>query len=240
MMRWDVEWFRVLPVVVAVAVAGTGCATNSASFWSRSNLDGVAAVDRVLVLPRMDGPAFTKNRRNGFEVGVRNRLAACGVEAKVVHEDALDLHPEERIAEQVRAFHASSVLILEHAGGTVGLNRPSEQLVQMKLLDVASGRLFWTARSHVVVDNGYDSDNPKFGVQFATGLVSKLRVDRVLTRCPPPGSEWPAVAVRALDDGEPLPDADCVEKRQSILAEAADIADKGERTRMIQSAPRCN
>jgi hypothetical protein len=101
-----------------------------------------------------------------------------------------------------------------------------QMLFTLRMFDSRSAIVTWQARSefNFVTGNGLVNDERSIRV-LATGIVTQLRDDGVLNRCP----------AKTIDPET----AECLAERRRTLQEAAQLQDAAARVRMIQFAPVC-
>jgi hypothetical protein len=187
-------------IVAVLAASQPACpsgATTTTRFNSRVVVAHAAPVKRLLVFESVERPGFGHDMHQGFVVALTKRLSMCGVTARLLQADASEVDPAARVAKNIQEFQADAVLLIRGAGGSVvnGGSGGSELIFELKLIETASQRMTWQAKSEFV-RSGTDSFNntdrdTDSGATFGTSIVSRLRDDRVLTECPALPTGWP-------------------------------------------------
>lgn len=240
--EWDCASSHARGVMRALMVGASVCAcVNSpitTKYETTTDLKSAAPVTRLVVFGIPQSPGFGEAMNRGFELGLRSRLAVCRVALSIMHTDALDLDAEAHLAIEIATFRASSTLSIMADGGAIHRDTYASTLwFKLKLADVGSSRVAWTAAATFEVTvNGLSNDQSS-GARFATSIVSQLRDDGVLTHCPPPSVPWPKL--RWPDKVEPDPVLDCRVARRNFLFEAKQIEDKDERREKLKALPTC-
>lgn len=197
-----------------IGLGGLAACSPQATLRSSASPNGTEPITRLVVYSDIESPAMTHVASTAFEAGMVRRLAACGVEARIVSADRMDLTPPEaRVEAALARLEASAVMNVKATGGEVG--DPSLLYITLDLTDVRTRERTWVAGASAYF-SASDTAGARDGAAFATLLVTRLRDDGVLTHCKP-GETYPgcfddlrqalAARQRAVDPGaaEPLP-----------------------------------
>lgn len=172
-------------VLVCVAV---GCVSATTTVESRVNLQGAQPVERLVVVLQLE---LAEALRSGFEAGLMDRFTACRIESRLWTSGAVDPETQLPISSGAiaRDIEATTTMSITSAGGIVqpiGLGATKRALAfNLNVVDVRSHNMIWQARSQFSVRTGLFSDEQGEGYRVATSIVSRLRDDGVLARCPP-------------------------------------------------------
>lgn len=188
-------------IAVVLAASQPACApgvTTSTRFNSRVDVANAAPVKRLLVFESVERPGFGHDMHLGFVAALTKRLSMCGVTARLLQAESSDPDPAARVAKNIQEFQADALLLIRGAGGSVvhgDGNTDSALIFELKLIETASQRMTWHAKSQFVRSgiasiNDTDRDIDS-GASFGTSIVSRLRDDHVLTGCPALPAGWP-------------------------------------------------
>jgi len=190
-------------IAVVLAASQSACTpgvTTTTRFNSRVEVANAAPVKRLVVFESVERPGFGHDMHLGFVVALTKRLSTCGVTARLLQAESSDLDPAARVASNIQEFQADAVLLIRAAGGSVVNDRSdgntdSALIFELKLIETASQRMTWQAKSQFTHSGGASINNTDndidSGASFGTSIVSRLRDDRVLTGCPAPPAGWP-------------------------------------------------
>jgi len=167
-------------------------------------VDGAEPLTRLVVYEDLEGPAVTHAASTEFARDVVQRLATCGVAARVVAKDRMDPTPTERRVEAALArLDAHAVLIVQATGGEVG-ERTSGLRVKLNLSEIGAALPTWEASASTF----FSEDDAGAGAAVSTLIITRLRDDGVLTRCRP-DEAYPGCREdrhhRQQRDGTPVP-----------------------------------
>lgn len=191
-----------------------------------------APIERLLIIAAEEG-AFTGPLLDGFQDALANRLGMCRVVPSILPRDPMALDFDDRVSAVVKQFQPNAILMVRYQGGDLATSDAGvtgKLSFELEILDATSDRQTWLGTSMLDVHVGGDwSIYAEAGSVFATGVVSRLRDDGVLMRCPARGDGWPEIA---------RPPG-CLRQRQRIFQEAAKAWDQELRAAKLRTAPSC-
>jgi hypothetical protein len=152
-----------------------------------------------------------------FEVGLTKRLAACQVASTILEHDPMALDAADDLRTAMKEFQPTTLMAISKAAGNLIVNGTTTLSTNFEVFEAKSETVIWAASTIARVSDAASA------TAFATRVITRLRDDGVLTRCPL-GESYPG----------------CREDRRQALAEANQLKDKLDRIGAVEAAPRCD
>jgi hypothetical protein len=180
--------FRKTIALASLAALLGGCASGHATFNTKTQMDGVPPIKKLMVYLNVKSRAFDGPLRTSFIDTVRARLLSCGVEVAVLEYDPLELDMKKKAMDTTAAFGPDATLFMVRDGGnlTQGNGGLMGQLYfDLKAFEKSSSRQVWTARlSYQTLSQNMYIDNAKSGQRFGAEFVAQMAKDHFVTGCP--------------------------------------------------------
>jgi hypothetical protein len=182
----------VIRACLIVAVLA-GCSTTKTTVSSRVDLAGTTPFDRLVVFAEVEREGFPPLMYTGFRMTMTSLLRDCAVTAKVVSGRYISLE-EDDIRSQMEQLQPTARLSIGPTGGTktiehidrteygdVAAGSEHQMYFELELFDMRANKATWIAKTELGFHSGGSYES---GADFAISLVTQLRTDGVLTRCP--------------------------------------------------------
>lgn len=178
--------FRVFVIVLATmlgasGMAGCAAAAPEISIRARVFLER-PPVDRLLVFASVKSRFFDDGMYAGFQEGMARLLESCHVTHIILHKDRLALDERESPDRATEALRPQAILRIESRGGSFssegGWNQTSFSL---NLNEASTMYTTWGGEAKFTAKSVGDNHA---GRRLAAEIVSDLRDDGVLARCP--------------------------------------------------------
>ena len=165
-----------------------GCASGHATFNTKTEMDGVGPVKKLLVYLNVKSEAFDGDLRTSFIAATRTRLQSCGVTVSVLEYDPLEFDMKKKALDTATAFGPDASLFMVRDGGnlTRGTGGIHGQLYfNLQAFEKLQGKKIWTARlSYQTLSQNMYVDNSKSGDRFGAEFVSQMARDHFIDGCP--------------------------------------------------------
>ena len=166
-----------------------GCASGHATFNTRSQMDGIAPIKKLLIYLNVKSNAFDGDLRTSFVATTRTRLESCGVSVSILEYDPLELDMKKKAMDTAAAFGPDASLFMVRDGGNL-TNGPGGTVGQLyfdlKAYEKVGNKQIWAARTsyQAVLHNMYVDDKLS-GARFGGELVAQMAKDNFVQGCPP-------------------------------------------------------
>jgi hypothetical protein len=166
-----------------------GCASGHATFNTRSQMDGIAPVKKLLVYLNVKSAAFDGGLRTSFIDTTKTKVESCGIAVSIVEYDPLELDMKKKAMETAAAFDPDASMFMVRDGGnlTNGSGGTYGQLYfDLKAYEKTSSKQIWAARTsyQTLIHNMYIDDKLS-GARFGGELVAQMAKDNFIQGCPP-------------------------------------------------------